>query len=325
MLLIGTVRDIGRRLLDGGRPGPGGAGRAAPLRSVPGIHHRGRPAHALGGPSSGRGSHRRQRPHACPSASSTSSSTRLPTVSAADFPASRRSGSRPPPTRAGPTRPPPIPPTRPPDHHRRPPCLTLTIRAGRPRTRRSRTAPGSPGAPELAAGRRPRRQRRHRLHRGPGHQRGQRDRGGRGAILTAGVAGLVAGAISMALGEYVSVSSQRDTERALLDKERTELATSPEEELDELTAIYVAKGASEATARPAGDRAHRQGRVRCPRRRGTGHRPGCARQPLARGGLLGDRVHPRFVLPLLAIVLSGPAGGSRSLVTVLLAWLSPGR
>jgi len=71
----------------------------------------------------------------------------------------------------------------------------------------------------------------------------------RGAILTAGVAGLVAGAVSMALGEYVSVSSQRDTERALLDKERTELATSPAEELDELTAIYVAKGASEATAR----------------------------------------------------------------------------
>lgn len=72
---------------------------------------------------------------------------------------------------------------------------------------------------------------------------------GRDVILTAGIAGLVAGAVSMALGEYVSVSSQRDTERALLDKERVELATSPEEELDELTQIYVAKGASEATAR----------------------------------------------------------------------------
>lgn len=71
----------------------------------------------------------------------------------------------------------------------------------------------------------------------------------RGPILTAGVAGLVAGAVSMALGEYVSVSSQRDTERALLEKERAELAASPQEELEELAAIYVAKGASVETAR----------------------------------------------------------------------------
>jgi vacuolar iron transporter family protein len=71
----------------------------------------------------------------------------------------------------------------------------------------------------------------------------------RGPILTAGVAGLVAGAISMALGEYVSVSSQRDTERALLDKERGELAEAPERELAELTALYQAKGLSAQTAR----------------------------------------------------------------------------
>src|SRR3954451_23023896 len=56
-----------------------------------------------------------------------------------------------------------------------------------------------------------------------------------GPVLTAGLAGLVAGAVSMALGEYVSVSSQRDTERALLEKERGELAAFPDEELDELT------------------------------------------------------------------------------------------
>jgi VIT1/CCC1 family predicted Fe2+/Mn2+ transporter len=67
-------------------------------------------------------------------------------------------------------------------------------------------------------------------------------------ILTAGVAGLVAGAVSMALGEYVSVSSQRDTERALLEKERTELAEFPEEEFDELVALYEAKGLTSATA-----------------------------------------------------------------------------
>lgn len=71
----------------------------------------------------------------------------------------------------------------------------------------------------------------------------------RGPILTAGVAGLFAGAISMALGEYVSVSSQRDSEKALLDKERGELAEYPEQELAELTALYQAKGLSEQTAR----------------------------------------------------------------------------
>ncbi|MEU4421569.1 VIT family protein [Actinoplanes sp. NPDC024001] len=69
-----------------------------------------------------------------------------------------------------------------------------------------------------------------------------------GPILTAGVAGLVAGAVSMALGEYVSVSSQRDTEQALLEKERGELAEFPEQEFEELVALYEAKGLSAATA-----------------------------------------------------------------------------
>ena len=70
-----------------------------------------------------------------------------------------------------------------------------------------------------------------------------------GPIATAGLAGLVAGAVSMALGEYVSVSTQRDTERALLAKESTELDEFPEQELDELAALYAAKGLSPATAR----------------------------------------------------------------------------
>ncbi|WP_292789136.1 MULTISPECIES: VIT1/CCC1 transporter family protein [unclassified Microbacterium] len=68
------------------------------------------------------------------------------------------------------------------------------------------------------------------------------------ALLTAGVAGLVGGAISMALGEYVSVSSQRDSERALIAKEREELRTMPAEELAELTALYRRRGLSEETA-----------------------------------------------------------------------------
>jgi len=67
-------------------------------------------------------------------------------------------------------------------------------------------------------------------------------------ILVAGVAGLVAGAMSMAAGEYVSVSSQADTERADLDKERKELAANPEHEHEELTAIYVKRGLESALA-----------------------------------------------------------------------------
>ncbi|MBP1136938.1 VIT1/CCC1 family predicted Fe2+/Mn2+ transporter [Arthrobacter sp. PvP023] len=70
-----------------------------------------------------------------------------------------------------------------------------------------------------------------------------------GPILIAGTAGVVGGAISMALGEYVSVSSQKDSQQALIEKEKRELAEQPEEELEELTAIYQGKGLSPATAR----------------------------------------------------------------------------
>ena len=71
----------------------------------------------------------------------------------------------------------------------------------------------------------------------------------RGNIIVAGVAGLVAGAMSMAAGEYVSVSSQADTEKADLDRERQGLATDSDFELSELTAIYVERGLDEPLAR----------------------------------------------------------------------------
>jgi len=68
------------------------------------------------------------------------------------------------------------------------------------------------------------------------------------SILVAGVAGLVAGAMSMAAGEYVSVSSQSDTEQADLAREREELATDPEHEHAEMAAIYVGRGLDAALA-----------------------------------------------------------------------------
>ena len=69
------------------------------------------------------------------------------------------------------------------------------------------------------------------------------------SIMTAGVAALVAGAASMALGEYVSVSSQRDTERADISKEKWELENLPERELAELTGIFESKGLRHDLAR----------------------------------------------------------------------------
>ena len=71
----------------------------------------------------------------------------------------------------------------------------------------------------------------------------------RSGILVAGVAGLAAGALSMAAGEYVSVSSQADTERADVERERTELATAPAAEEDELTSIYIGRGLEPSLAR----------------------------------------------------------------------------
>ena len=72
---------------------------------------------------------------------------------------------------------------------------------------------------------------------------------GKPEILLAGFAGLAAGALSMAAGEYVSVSSQADTEAADLARERRELAEQPEAELDELTAVYVGRGIEPDLAR----------------------------------------------------------------------------
>jgi len=71
----------------------------------------------------------------------------------------------------------------------------------------------------------------------------------RASVLVAGMAGLVAGAMSMAAGEYVSVSSQSDTENADLARERSELAGTPGAELDELTGIYVSRGLDPGLAR----------------------------------------------------------------------------
>ncbi len=74
------------------------------------------------------------------------------------------------------------------------------------------------------------------------------------SVLLAGLAGTVAGAISMAAGEYISVQSQADTEAADIEKERNELITQPEHELEELTAIYVGRGLDTALAKQVAEK-----------------------------------------------------------------------
>ncbi len=71
----------------------------------------------------------------------------------------------------------------------------------------------------------------------------------KGAIFTAGLAGLIAGAISMAVGEYVSVSTQRDTERAFIEREKALLRKDPEGQLEDLAKFYQDKGVSAKTAK----------------------------------------------------------------------------
>jgi len=103
---------------------------------------------------------------------------------------------------------------------------------------------------------------------------------GRGDILIAGVAGLVAGALSMAAGEYVSVSSQADTEAADLARERRELVESPAEELDELAGIYIQRGLDPDLARTVAQQLTARDGLRAHVRDELGHSEEFAARPL---------------------------------------------
>lgn len=142
----------------------------------------------------------------------------------------------------------------------------------------------------------------------------------RGPILTAGIAGVVAGAVSMALGEYVSVSSQRDTERSLLAKERTELDQFPEQELEELAALYEAKGLTPETAHVVAEEltannafaAHAEAELRID--------PDALTNPVQAAGASAFSFVTGALLPLVAILLPPPGGRVPvTFVVVLLA------
>ena len=140
----------------------------------------------------------------------------------------------------------------------------------------------------------------------------------RGPLFTAGIAGLVAGAVSMALGEYVSVSSQRDSEQAQVETERRELREDPERELAELASIYEAKGLRPETARTVAQEltehdalaAHVEAEMKID--------PDELTSPWQAAGASALAFTVGAVLPLLAILLPPPAWRVTVCVVVVL-------
>lgn len=123
-------------------------------------------------------------------------------------------------------------------------------------------------------------------------------------ILLAGIAGLVAGALSMAAGEYVSVSSQADTERADLNLERRELAAQPQAEEDELAAIYVRRGLEPDLARIVARQLMRKDPLGAHSRDELGLTDEMAARPLQAALASAGTFAVGAALPIVTIVLS---------------------
>ncbi|MFJ6750761.1 MULTISPECIES: VIT family protein [unclassified Streptomyces] len=137
----------------------------------------------------------------------------------------------------------------------------------------------------------------------------------RGALLTAGLAGLLAGSMSMAAGEYVSVSTQRDSEKAALVKEKRELATEPQAELIELTGLLEGKGLSGELAREVAEELTAHDALRAHAEVELGIDPDDLTNPWHAAGASFLAFTAGALLPLLAIVL--PPSALRLPVTVV--------
>ena len=126
-------------------------------------------------------------------------------------------------------------------------------------------------------------------------------------ILVASVAGLVAGAMSMAAGEYVSVSSQADTERADLAREKMELATQPVQELAELTAIYVRRGLEPAPAATVASQLTQHDALGAHARDELGISDSQSAQPIQAALASAITFSVGALLPLLVVMVFAPA------------------
>jgi VIT1/CCC1 family predicted Fe2+/Mn2+ transporter len=137
----------------------------------------------------------------------------------------------------------------------------------------------------------------------------------RAEVLVAGVAGLVAGAMSMAAGEYVSVSSQSDTERADLERERAELASDEEFEREELAAIYVGRGLEPGLAREVAVQLMAHDALGAHARDELGITSTASAQPVQAAVASAFTFAVGAALPLLAVMLS-PEGTMVPVVSV---------
>ncbi|MCE9575844.1 MAG: VIT family protein [Deltaproteobacteria bacterium] len=129
----------------------------------------------------------------------------------------------------------------------------------------------------------------------------------RGAILVAGVAGLVAGAMSMAVGEFVSVSSQRDAEQADVARETRELATAPAAELRELAAIYAGRGLDPALALAVATQLSAHDRLGAHLRDELGIDPSSLARPLEAAWISAASFACMAMVPILALVIAPAA------------------
>ncbi|MBL8531767.1 MAG: VIT family protein, partial [Hyphomonadaceae bacterium] len=127
---------------------------------------------------------------------------------------------------------------------------------------------------------------------------------GKSDILVAGVAGLVAGAMSMAAGEYVSVSSQSDTENADLARERAELRDQPEFEVEELTSIYVGRGLTPDLARQVAEQLMAKDALGAHARDELGISEITTARPVQAALASAATFSAGAVLPLIAVVVS---------------------
>jgi VIT1/CCC1 family predicted Fe2+/Mn2+ transporter len=130
---------------------------------------------------------------------------------------------------------------------------------------------------------------------------------GKGAILVAGVAGLVAGAMSMAVGEYVSVSSQRDAEQADIAREQRELAAQPQAELDELTLIYVKRGLDRDLARKVAEQLSAGDRLGAHMRDELGIDQTALARPLQAAWISAASFAPFASVPIVALLVAPEA------------------
>jgi VIT1/CCC1 family predicted Fe2+/Mn2+ transporter len=142
------------------------------------------------------------------------------------------------------------------------------------------------------------------------------------AILIAGAAGLVAGAMSMAVGEYVSVSSQRDAEQADLALEKQELAGEPQAELEELAMIYVHRGLDRDLARKVAEQLTAHDRLAAHARDELGIDPAALPRPMQAAWVSATSFATFALLPIAALLVAPPAWRMPAIAAISLASLA---